>query len=135
MARTTGGPDRDVRDEVPVHHVDVNEIGAAALDGGDVAAERRQSRPTGSTARSERPRSRRSVGHRLTSREIGSPRPTLEAARGLLPDDGARRDARIWLRPDDRHAEAARAQRFGGALAVHADQVGHHVGRRLLRRD
>ena len=32
--------DRDVRDEVAVHHVDVNEVGAAALGGRDVAAER-----------------------------------------------------------------------------------------------
>ena len=37
-----GRSDRDVRDEVSVHHVDVNEIRAATLGGGDRFTERRE---------------------------------------------------------------------------------------------
>jgi len=60
-------PDRDVRHEVPVHHVDVNEIRAAAFDGRNVAAEGREvgGEDGGSDLNS-------SKGHRLTSSEIGS---------------------------------------------------------------
>ena len=71
---------------------------------------------------------RRGAAHRLTSSEIGSRRPDLESACRLLPDDGARRHARIRLRADDGHAEAAAAQRLGGAVAVHADR--HRASRR-----
>ena len=39
---TTGGPIVMFGHEVAVHHVDVNQIGAAALDGGDRVAERRE---------------------------------------------------------------------------------------------
>ena len=57
--------DRDVRHEMAVHHVDVNEIGAAALDRRDRVAERRE---VGGEDR------RRDLhAHRLTSIEIGSP--------------------------------------------------------------
>src|SRR6185503_1088911 len=34
--------DRDIWDEVPVHHVDVNQIGAAAFRGGNVTTEGRE---------------------------------------------------------------------------------------------
>ena len=57
--------DRDVRDEMSVHHVDVDEIGAAPLDGGNRVAERREVRGED--------RRRDEHAHRLTSSEIGSP--------------------------------------------------------------
>ena len=43
--------DRDVRHEMAVHDVDVNQIGAAALDGGDGVCRAPRSRPRESTAR------------------------------------------------------------------------------------
>ena len=58
-------PDRDVRHEMTVHHVDVNQVGAASLgcrdrvaEGGEVGGEDRR---------------RDEDAHRLTSIEIGSP--------------------------------------------------------------
>ena len=57
--------DRDVRDEMTVHHVDVDQIGAAAFDGGNRLAERRK------VGRQNRRRDE--DAHRLTSSEIGSP--------------------------------------------------------------
>ena len=75
--------DRDVRDEVAIHDVDVDQIGAPALDGRDLAAEiqkvRRQNgwrdlypvcRPDGA------------IGHWLTSREIESAGPTRKPPAG-----------------------------------------------------
>ena len=67
--------DRDVRHEVAVHHVDVNQIGAAALDRGDRVAER------GEVGREDRRRDEHA--HRLTSSEIGSPGPIWKPACGL----------------------------------------------------
>ena len=80
-------PDRDVRHEVAVHDVDVNQVGAAALDRGDVAAEVREVR------------GQRIDGARRTA-IIGSPRARwiagmhLEAAGGRLPHDHAGRNRR-----------------------------------------
>ena len=45
-------PHREVRDEVAVHDVDVNQVGAAAFGRRDLGSQARRSRPTGSTARS-----------------------------------------------------------------------------------
>ena len=59
--------DGDVRDEVSVHHVDVNEIGAAAFGGSHRLTERGEI--GGEDRRSDL------HGHRLTSIEIGSPGP------------------------------------------------------------
>ncbi len=57
--------DRDVRDEMPVHDVDMNEVGAAAFDGRDRRAKGCE------VGRQDR---RRDLDvHRLTSMEIGSP--------------------------------------------------------------
>ena len=72
---------------------------------------------------------------RLTSSEIGSPGADLESALRALAQHDAGGHARIRMIADDRHAEAARAQQIRGAIAVDADQVGHHVGRRRARRD
>ena len=58
--------------------------------------------------------------------------PDAESAGRLLPHDGAGRHALVRLRADDGDAKAAGAQRFGGALAVGADQIRHHVGRGLF---
>ena len=57
--------DGDVGHEVAVHHVHVNQIGAAALDGGHGVAEVRE------VGRENRRREQ--DAHRLTSSEIGSP--------------------------------------------------------------
>ena len=56
QASTTTGPEADVRHEAAVHHVDVDEPGAAALDGRDLVGEvaevgRRGSRERGSRGR------------------------------------------------------------------------------------
>src|SRR6185503_5015277 len=51
-----------------------------------------------------------------------------EAARGLLPNHSPRRHTGIWLRPDDRDAEASGTEGLRGALAVHADEIRHDVG-------
>ena len=66
---------RDVRDEVAVHHVDVYEIGAAALGRGDRVA---QGREIG-----RQNRGGDEHAHRLTSMEIGSPGPIWKPACGL----------------------------------------------------
>ena len=63
--------DRDVRHEVAVHDVDVNQVGAAALDGRDRVAEGRE------VGREDRRRDQHA--HRLTSIEIGSPGADLES--------------------------------------------------------
>ncbi len=68
-------PDRDVRHEVTVHDVHVNEIRAAALDGGDRVAKRRE--VGGENRRSDQ------HAHRLTSSEIGSPAAIWKPACGL----------------------------------------------------
>ena len=121
--------DGDVGDEVAVHHVHVNQIGAAALDGGDVAPER------GEVGGQNRRRDLHGhSAHRLTSSDTASVVVTWNAAGGLLADHGAGRHARIRLRADDGDAQALLAQRVGGALAVGADDVGHHVGQRRPRR-
>ena len=57
--------DGDVRHEVAVHDVDVNEVGAAALRRGDGAAERGEVGRQDGWGNLDR--------HRLTSIEIGSP--------------------------------------------------------------
>ena len=57
--------DGDVRHEVAVHHVHVNQIGTAAFGGRDGLAEH------GKVGRQNRGRDEHA--HRLTSREIGSP--------------------------------------------------------------
>ena len=33
---------------------------------------------------------------------------------------------------DDRYAKATRAQQIGGSIAIHADEIRHHVGRAVL---
>ena len=59
--------DRDIRDEVSVHHIDVNEIGAAAFGSSHRLTERGEI--GGKDRRSDL------HGHRLTSIEIGSSGP------------------------------------------------------------
>ena len=68
---------RDVRDEVPVHHVDVNQIGAATFGRGDVASERCE---VGGENR--RRNLDRAGSHRLTSSEIASLAPTRKPPAG-----------------------------------------------------
>ena len=58
-------PDGDIGDEMAVHHVDMNQVGAAAFDGGNRVAK------GGEVGREDRRRNLH--GHRLTSTEIGSP--------------------------------------------------------------
>ena len=127
IARTTGRTDRDVRHEVPVHHVDVNQVGAATFGGGDVASERCEVGGENRRRNLDRTRS-----HRLTSSEIASLASHAKAACRLLPDDGAWRHARVGLCSDDRDAEALTTKRIGGALTIDANDIGHDVGGRQL---
>jgi hypothetical protein len=60
-----GRPNREVGHEVTVHHIDVNEIRAAALHGGDVAGQMGEIRRQDGR--------RQAHAHRLTSNEMASP--------------------------------------------------------------
>src|SRR5262245_10335951 len=54
-------------------------------------------------------------------------RPDLKSRLRTLTDDDARGDSRIRAGADHGDAKAAVAQDVGGAVAVDADQVRHHV--------
>src|SRR6185436_6639249 len=73
--RDNWGSNRDVRHEMPVHHINVDQIGAAALDRGHRLSERRK------VCRQNRRRNQ--DAHRLTSSEIGSPGAIWNPACGL----------------------------------------------------
>ena len=69
--------DRDVRDEMSVHDVDVDQVGASALHRRDIAAERREVRRKDGGREFDA-----GAGHRLTSSEIRSTGPTWVPAAG-----------------------------------------------------
>ena len=105
--------------EVAVHHVDVNQVGAAALDGRDRVAERRE---IGGEDR------RRDLhAHRLTSSEIGSPGAIWKPACGLWRSTMPAATPGYGFEPTTATRNPRAAQDLGGAVAVDADQVGHHV--------
>ena len=73
--------DGDVRHEMPVHHVHVNEVGAASLGGGDRLAQ--QGEVGGQERRGDED------AHRLTSMEMASPaliwKPAAGDCRSTMP--------------------------------------------------
>ena len=69
--------DRDVRDEVPVHHVDVNQVRAATFGRRDIASERCEVGGQNRRRNLDRARS-----HRLTSSEMASLAPTRNPPAG-----------------------------------------------------
>src|SRR6185503_5865568 len=76
-----GRPDGDVGDEVAVHDVHVNEVGAAAFRGGDVAPECGEVSGENRGSDLYERRSWRTA-HRLTSSEMASPDATLKPPEG-----------------------------------------------------
>ena len=65
--------------------------------------------------------------HRLTSSEIGSPGAIWKPACGFCRSTIPGGDAGIRVRATTATRKPRRAQDFGGAIAVDADQIGHHV--------
>ena len=113
--------DGDVRHEVPVHDVDVDQVGAAALDGGDRVAERREIRGQN--------RRRDEDAHRLTSSEIGSPGAIWNPACGFWRSTMPAGMPGYGFEPTTATRKPRCAEDFGGAIAVDADQIRHDVGR------
>ena len=93
-------PDGDVRHEVAVHDVDVNQVGAAALHGGDRLAER------GEVGREDRRRDAARSSADLERDRLA--RADLKAGLRTLAEHDAGGDAGIGIRSDDGDAEAAR---------------------------
>ena len=65
---------------------------------------------------------------------MASPGAIWNPPAGRLPDDDPGRNAGIRVIAHHRDAEPAPPEEVGGALAVDADEVGHHVARALARR-
>ena len=107
-----------------VHDVDVNQIGAAALDRGDRVAER------GEIGRQDRRRDQHA--HRLTSSEIGSPGPIWKPACGLWRMTMPAATPGYGVDPTTATRKPRFAQDLGRAIAVDADEIGHHVARAAL---
>ena len=85
-----------------VHDVDVDQVGAAALDGGDRVAERREI--GGQNRRRDLQMRLASSAHLERDRLAGR---DLETRLRALAQDDAGRDAGIGMIADDRDAEAA----------------------------
>ena len=117
--------DRDVRHEVPVHHVDVNQVGAASFDPRDLVGQPRE------IGREDRRRD--AHGHRETSSVMASYGITWIAGLRRLPDDDAGRDAGIGHLARHRDAETLRPQaRRRVRMPTRADQIGHDVADALV---
>ena len=102
-----------------VHDVDVNQVGAARFDRGDCVAEPREV--------GGQDRRRDQHAHRLTSSEIGSPGAIWNPACGLWRMTMPAGNAGIGRRRRRPRRGSRGAQDVGGALAVDADQIRHHV--------
>ena len=93
---------RQVGHEVAVHHVDVQQVGAATLDGGDVLPERREIR--GQQRRSDQ----HLIAHLAADLERDRlPRGDLKPRLRILPQDEPGGDAGVGVIADHRGPEAA----------------------------
>ena len=122
----TIGADGEVRDEAPVHDVEVDPVGAAGLARGDGLAEPGEvGREEGRGDPDRRVLTARLSGEATTKRD-GVARRDGGARERELPEDRPRGRALVRLALHAADAEPARLERRLHALEVAADEVGHH---------